>query len=1470
MGGFGLGFGPRAQRRRRPRPIATGLPTIRPSGQWTGVPGSGFSAVPVDPVRTTAKPAMRLLVPPNQFYIGDGLLVAVIAGASNNGSLLDNMGLEKVVVHFEGNKVNILQPGYQQITDANGQVRSYFGWWAKLRHDGRNGHGNVYFEAIPRDASMQRRVMGPYQFSPQATFHDRAVTVEPSQTVIAGSRYQTITAALAYLASVSADNPLVTIKEAGTYTLGTAAAGYTGKGYCKIVADVPITIAKAGYTTDADAYYRTQYDGLRFSGSNITFDARFVSGIYQENTGGRQHWIDGARIINSGGRNALWREGLRPLGNFVRGNPWFTECQISGLPNPCVGASLVRGCTISQGYHDVVTDSACVVETRTDDWDPSYWASDAPAMTITYTGAELTATIELSGANDAASRTLTARWGANSANYTFGSTEAMRSAGTYLPSHVAAWLNGLGAGFTATVLDNTRRAAALSTAGNRGTAFTAQNVKSTVLTLVTTFDVHSDWFQQNNAAMPENCILANNCASGLVGQDIFIAGTSGAKDFLVLNNAFDHLLLTGTYTNHLNIASQITNANSHVVIAHNSWSGQSFALRGDMSYVPDSYCVLANNAVRDIVWPGTTSAALKLRNNHLLAGATGAALGTGTTTGGYQGQWFRDSATGKFDPRGAVRTSVRVPLVAVDRTGKARQASDAPGSEAVSAVPVVAVTGSGLGSLQFPPFNRQFANHAGHVGYPVANIASAGSPLLKFDSQGAFFIMVQVPHERTKVNREARIIGNANPGSAQAFSLVHYGDEHFDTPRHDEFRWRCLGTTGDQIDLSVDVQTNADAWQLVVVTVNGSGSYSIASYAAGKAKIAGTTQTSANAKLDTVSGTHVLLGDAASAPGTFTALAAPAGAWGGAVAFHGFVTGTFGNDAKWQAIAEGADIATTLTGATAFKLLRDYRRSASPTTALGSYVASDTTSAGTIYGTVSAGGNHFQAPAKYLHVKRLPDGYVICPPDGAARGSVAMTAVSAGLGGALFARVVSPAGTVLVPPFEVDGVGPAMAFTLSLPPFAGWGYLEFWAESDPSIVSRLTGRIGCGHKLSLVGQSQADIMLYSAGLTLAPSGRASFCGYIGVRSDPADTTTSPVPRFSASARPQLFVIEPVMTNAWNGVTAIAQRIEQHIAGEAICIVDTAIAGTNARDWIKDSSAGRKWALDVEVAKVGGTDRVPIWQWYTSDAGYYPGVLDAVVLGTGTLAADHTLFDGSINAAGYKLGISLPTRATSTLAGPFDGDNFSTLRSTAELAQLAWVQARPALAVAGPPTTDLAIDNLAAGTAVGPDANLGGPHESQVLAEGVWRLGYRIGETYLRARGLSPVPGNPSLNPAQVTINLTRTAITCKAVLPNGGALKTQANHVVEGFELSTDGGTTWTRAGFTAAITAADTVVLTKTAGAWPAGVKVTYLRGGPFSYGTAEELAGHYKGSLYDGCSAESGLGFPLLGIPQESAVTV
>jgi hypothetical protein len=1469
MAGFGYGFG-RLGRRRGGRDNVMAIAKVRPSAGWSGTAGSGFAAgsAPADPVRTTAKPAMRLVVPSDQ-YFASGLVVGVIAGANDNGSLLQTMGLSGVVVHYEGTSVTVKAPTYRSYRDANGVKRMCFGWWAQLVHDGRIGDAQVYFEAIPRDPAMQRRVLGPYLFYPSAQEFDRSVTVEPGQPVLAGSRYPSVGQALAYLASVGANNPLVTIRGGGTIDIGQGpATTYQGKGYCTIAAETPVTIAKANFTTDAAALLRTRYDGLRFKGSNITFDARYISNIYQENASGRQHWLDGVRVIHSGGRDELWRGSSRKLSSFVRNGAWLTEIESDGVANIANGARLARGCLFRNGYQDVVTDAACVVHTRTEDWDSSFWLTENPSFSVTFTGAEATATLELAGANEASTRTFTARWGANSASFSVGTSEAMQASGNYLASHVVNWLNSLGVGFIASVLDDRRRAAACSLAGLKGAGFSAQNVKNATLQIVTMFDVHGDWHQQNNGQITENCVLANNLATGLVAQNIFLTGTGGARDFLVFNNAFDNKKLTGIYNNFASIGSQLAFAKSHVVVAHNSLAVQSFGLRGDQGLTLDQWCLIANNSFRDLAWSGTQANTALVRNNHLQAGAVGGTIGTGSFIGGTSEQVFRDSGGGSFTARSVLYSNSRVPVVPMDRNGNVRTMTDICGSETREAIPDLAPAGSTAGSLQFPPFNRQYAGRGGHVAYPSTGLTS--QPLLKFDTPGAFFIMIQVPHERTKLNREARIFGNAVGTGGQTFSLVHHGDDYFDTTRHDEFRWRARGSSGDQIDLSVDVQTRGSRWQLLVVSCNGSGGYAMASYSPWSAKISGSTQTSTTAQINGLTGTHVLLGDVASAGGTLEVLASPVGAFDGAVAFHGFVHGTAGNDASWQAIAEGADIATTLSGATGFRLLRDYRGKSDVVSAIAPVVPGDATAAGSVFGTVSIGATSTHQPTKYLHFDRLPDGYVICPKDGENTGSVALSGVSGGLNGALYARVLSPAGATLVPPFVVDGTGPTMTVNVSLPPFAGWGHLELWSESDPSVVYRMNSRIGCGHKLSVIGQSQCDIMLYASGVAQTPSGLASFCGYVGSRSDPADTTTSPVKRFNIVGRPQLFVIEPEMGSVYNGVTAIASRIEPFGNGRALCVIDTCIPGTSALDWIRDSTTTRQWALDVEVAALAGTDRVPIWQWYTADAASYPALLDGVVLGTGSLAGNYRLFDGTVNAPGYRLGICLPTRATTTNAGPLSADDFGTNRSGAQTGQLLWAAANPTLCVVGPAVTDMAIDNLATGTTMGPDANLGGPHESQVLPEGVVRLGRRIGETYLRARGLSPSPSNARLDKATVVMAPGRTSLTIKAVLPNGGGLRTQDGRAVTGFEFSTNGGTSWSRSGINATITAPDTVTLSLQGGPWPAGARVSYLRGGPFSYGTAEELNAHYKGSLYDGCEADGGLGFPVLELPVSDALVV
>ncbi|PEQ10476.1 hypothetical protein B2G71_22220 [Novosphingobium sp. PC22D] len=271
-----------------------------PSSNWNGTAGSGFAAAPADPPRTAAKPAMRLLVPPNQYYNNE-IVVGVVAAANFNGSLRDNLGTEKVVAHFEGSSVSITSASFRAIVDSNGKLVAYFGWWVCLVNRGLHGHANLYSEAIPKDASMQSRVIGPYQFSPAAVLHDYDLTIEPSQAQVVGSRYQTLPPAIAYLKSVNAQNPRIMIKEAGNYDVTFTAPTYTGNGWLTIEADVPVNLKRATLDpVDNNNVFRCRYNGIRFKGENITFDMVSHSAIWTETaTPQRYHWLDGCRVTNS-------------------------------------------------------------------------------------------------------------------------------------------------------------------------------------------------------------------------------------------------------------------------------------------------------------------------------------------------------------------------------------------------------------------------------------------------------------------------------------------------------------------------------------------------------------------------------------------------------------------------------------------------------------------------------------------------------------------------------------------------------------------------------------------------------------------------------------------------------------------------------------------------------------------------------------------------------------------------------------------------------------------------------------------------------------------------------------------------------------------------------------------------------------------------------------------------------------------
>lgn len=678
MPGFGFGFGSLRAR----NPVATvpavppiGIPELEPSADWVGTAGSGFDgqfgATPSDPTRVTAKPVCRLLVPDLQWFT-DQILVGVYAGANNQGSLFDNMGLDRVICHYEGEEADIVAPSFQTFTDANGNPVTYFGWWISLKHTGTNGHAQVYFEAVPKDATMQNRVIGPFQFSPQASLHDYSVVVAPSAPVEAGVSYQSYSDARSYLRGVSAQNPLITFTEASTdHPMDNdGVQWHPSNGRLTVTATAPVSFD----ATTGISYFRPFTNGIHFRGSNITLDFHTATELYQENTNSIGHWLDGISITNSNGRNDLFEK--RPRNNIawiVRGNPWFTECSISYTWNSCMNSSLARGCALADVWGDVFNDSKLVIGNTLDNFESNWFRDPVEALQLTYTGSAATATIESSGTS---TKTFTIKEdGSTVSTFVVQSSSAAFATNTnYTVTNIAAWMNGL-TDWSATVIDDTRAGYVLGlSTGTPGAAFAAQSAKGVALSLYTAFDVHGDfWQKQDTGSYDENVAVIGNLAFNTYAQDLLFGGTSGMKDVLVLNNAFDNQDDDGQY-------SQMARDHQHVVIAHNSWSQQGFWFRTDSNYTGDGYCLLSNNVGPEFEWVGAVDADVVVAGNHQFAGSSAPSGSTGTTIGGTKATLFADATTGDFTPLGDLLASPRASVARYDFSGSERAASEAAGA----------------------------------------------------------------------------------------------------------------------------------------------------------------------------------------------------------------------------------------------------------------------------------------------------------------------------------------------------------------------------------------------------------------------------------------------------------------------------------------------------------------------------------------------------------------------------------------------------------------------------------------------------------------------------------------------------------------------------------------------------------------------------------------------------------------------
>lgn len=652
------------------RTIPIVIPSLQPGATWTGTAGTGWTVTPapVDPVRTTAKPAMHSLIVERQVF-NDSLMFGVIALANNEGTLIG--GVDHVRFYMEGKAVDVSDLSYQTITDANGEERSYLGYWVKMkRPEGATGAVEVYAEAVPADTTMQSRVMGPYTFFMDDTYYEYDLVVDPNTAEVAGSSYQEITDAVQYLKTVTHRTARITVAAnhpSGRYSLPSTAPQFDNTGgWLTIEAAVPITLGSSEYVNDTAQALRPRYSGVHLRGSNITIDTRYGAKFVTEN-GDRGYWFDGVNVVTSGGTTGLLvRKGKRVSSEWVDGDFWVTECVFDNVGDQLGKAQLARGCSSTNSFRDCLTHALCVVDCVVDGHNNDFWQADSDAMTVTGPAG---ATLDLVGGNDASSRTFTAKVnGVSIGTFKVGNTYALYSAPGagegYNVQDVVDWINGLGVGWSATLIDDSRRASSLSRLGTKGVGFTGLDV-STTQTLTSYFDNHGDFYQHSTGGPGENVIVMDCVLKGSSTPQVIFLTKDNPKDMIFVN-------ILGETLENAN-KSQFDTNHSHVVLAHISLTTQDMTFLG--TYTADAYCLVANCNVADL---DSTSGSNPAFSNIVIDGAN---LSSGVTgviaTAGSRATKYVDPSNGNFTLAGELLTNL-VPPVWTYALDKSTRGTTAP------------------------------------------------------------------------------------------------------------------------------------------------------------------------------------------------------------------------------------------------------------------------------------------------------------------------------------------------------------------------------------------------------------------------------------------------------------------------------------------------------------------------------------------------------------------------------------------------------------------------------------------------------------------------------------------------------------------------------------------------------------------------------------------------------------------------
>lgn len=771
----------------------------------------------------------------------------------------------------------------------------------------------------------------------------------------------------------------------------------------------------------------------------------------------------------------------------------------------------------------------------------------------------------------------------------------------------------------------------------------------------------------------------------------------------------------------------------------------------------------------------------------------------------------------------AVWTAYSADLIAVPQP----YLGDVPLSPYYPDVPAVDVTAAS-GSLMFPEGNNG-SGAATLTQYKGALYQSdAGFTMVSSSTAQATFAIVRLPRDKRYTPNNLGIVGTGGTGGATWWLRLD-GGANGTTGWRNKFEFSQFGTSGSRANL-FSAEWTEDA-ALVVAWCNGTSLWGVDWYSLNDGtRFSGPTSTITTGGIGDLTGSQFNIGR--NGTGTTYTSNGSGEAWGGEIEAIGLVRGANAIDmAKWTNIALGSPVSAEM----GFANLRWYRQ-LDGTSATYGPVAGETNDPTTAAMVPFAGGtgippawvrpgSHIrrQGLSSYLTIDGISDGWVYGLMAGETEKAVPFSGKAAGYSGSVEIQVYDRDTGTVVRDWTVCGTISAGVWsgTVTLPKTAlrsngdGWWGCRARIASNPTVIFDRKTAFGVGWKVLFVGQSQLSISFTNgASLSLDAPMTGSY-----VESDDREIGTWREPTMGRIG----------MTVLDRGARTFLNQWRKFDASTPVMIIRDSINGTAMLDLMQNTSS-RIWDSFVrKIAKYGNDISVVVHNWGTNESNLgstgFKTRLDGYFFNTGADATGRSL--STALQPGFKVAISPLTRY---------GD--ATSHDTPRVAEVQWANANGS--TVGPPTSDFMI-----ATDQGPH-----PETSSILGSNL--MISRMTLAALKALGLATF-SNPYFSGA--TISADRTQITISVALPNGGSLFCPGTIR----SLSIGGSTS----GFTASVVG-NTIVATKSSGAWGANVSVSYLQNGETR---ARNLALSVEQAIIDGFLYETwspdiiGRGLPVLG---------